>query len=156
MPANNPRGHPETVRLGHRHRDRIQVSMIINRLTNFVNHDPLTAWPAGVNMTRTQVHTALALLRKVLPDLASVEVSGNPEKPLMVQVVRFSDGEELLEPRPVIDMGKLLEVEKTEIAAIEAEVRPDAKSNKSRTNGRNRTHADGTKDGSASKRVAKP
>jgi len=43
-------------------------------------------------MTRTQVHVALALLRKVLPDLASVEVSGNPDKPLSIQVVRFTDG----------------------------------------------------------------
>jgi hypothetical protein len=72
-------------------------------------------------MTRTQVHVALALLRKVLPDLASVEISGNPEKPLMVQVVRFSDGEQLTEPRPVLDMGKLIEMEREETAAIEAE-----------------------------------
>ena len=72
-------------------------------------------------MTRTQVHVALALLKKVLPDLASVEVSGNPDKPLMVQVVRFSDGEQLEAPRPVLDMGKLIEIDTAEAAAIEAE-----------------------------------
>jgi hypothetical protein len=73
-------------------------------------------------MTRTQVHVALALLKKVLPDLASVEVSGNPDKPLMVQVVRFSDGEQLEAPRPVLNMGKLIEIDTVEAAAIEAEV----------------------------------
>jgi hypothetical protein len=72
-------------------------------------------------MTRTQVHVALALLKKVLPDLASVEVSGNPDKPLMVQVVRFSDGEQLEAPRPVLNMGKLIEIDTAEAAAIEAE-----------------------------------
>ena len=72
-------------------------------------------------MTRTQVFAALALLKKVLPDLASVEVSGNPDKPLMVQVVRFSDGEQLEAPRPVLDMGKLIEIDTAEAAAIEAE-----------------------------------
>jgi hypothetical protein len=58
-----------------------------------------------------QVHVALALLRKVLPDLASVEVSGNPDKPLMVQIVRFSDNEELSQPRPVLDMGQVIELQ---------------------------------------------
>lgn len=72
-------------------------------------------------MTRTQVHVALALLRKVLPDLASVEVSGNPDKPLMVQVVRFSDGEQLEAPRPVLDMSRLIEMDSAEASAIEAE-----------------------------------
>jgi hypothetical protein len=74
-------------------------------------------------MTRTQVHVALALLRKVLPDLASVEVSGNQEKPLMVQVVRFSDGEQLSEPRAILDMGKLIEMDAEESTEIEAERR---------------------------------
>ena len=72
-------------------------------------------------MTRTQVHVALALLRKVLPDLASVEVSGNVDKPLMVQVVRFSDGEQLEAPRPVLDMGKLIEIDTAETAAIDGD-----------------------------------
>ena len=60
-----------------------------------------------------------------MPDLASVEVSGNPDAPLMVQVVRFSDGEQLEAPRPVIDVtmsSKLLEMDKAETAAIETEV----------------------------------
>jgi hypothetical protein len=72
-------------------------------------------------MTRTQAFIALALLKKVLPDLTNLEVSGNPEKPLMVQVVRFSDGEQLEAPRPVLDMGKLIEIDAAEAAAIEAE-----------------------------------
>jgi hypothetical protein len=73
-------------------------------------------------MTRTQAFIALALLKKVLPDLTNLEVSGNPGKPLMVQVVRFSDGEQLEAPRPVLNMGKLIEIDTAEAAAIEAEV----------------------------------
>lgn len=74
-------------------------------------------------MTRTQVHTALALLRKVLPDLAAVEFNGNPDNPLVVQVLRFSDGVVLdtIKPvgpaKPLIDMGKLVEIERQDIAA---------------------------------------
>jgi hypothetical protein len=84
-------------------------------------------------MTRTQVHVALALLRKVLPDLASVEVSGNPDRPLMVQVVRFSDGEQLEAPRPVIDVSgvsRLIEMDKAETAAIETEAATAIKAKK--------------------------
>jgi hypothetical protein len=95
--------------------------MILKRLHQFIKVDPDRPRPDDIRLTRTQVHAALALLKKVLPDLASVEVSGNPEKPLMVQVVRFSDGEQLEAPRPVLDMGKLIEIDTAEAAAIEAE-----------------------------------
>ena len=119
------------VKLAKGHRDAIQASMILRRLHLFVQVDPDRPKPADVRMTRTQVHVALALLRKVLPDLASVEVSGNPEKPLMVQVVRFSDGEQLSAPRSVLDMNKLIEMDATETVEIEAE----ATGRKGRKNG---------------------
>jgi hypothetical protein len=95
--------------------------MILKRLHAYIKIDPDRPKPDDVRMTRTQVFAALSLLKKVLPDLANVEVSGNPEKPLMVQVVRFSDGEQLSEPRPVLDMTKLIEMDATETRAIEAE-----------------------------------
>lgn len=82
--------------------------------------DPDKPRPGDVRMTRTQAFIALALLKKILPDLASVEVSGNPEKPLMVQVVRFSDNEQLTEPRPVLEMTnltKLIELDRSEAEA---------------------------------------
>ena len=109
-------------RLSKGHRDAIQASMILSRLHAFIKVDPDNPKPGDIRMTRTQVHVALALLKKVLPDLASVEVSGNPDKPLMVQVVRFSDGEHLSEPRPILDMSKLIEMDSAETVAIETEV----------------------------------
>ena len=135
LAAKRPRGHQLNTQLSHTHRNAIKATQILKRLQTFCLSNLSTIDEAknkrlgarGVLMTRTQVHVALALLRKVLPDLASVEVSGNPEKPLMVQVVRFSDGEQVLEPRPVLDMGKLIEMDCTEAAAIEAEVKPKAK-----------------------------
>jgi hypothetical protein len=42
-----------------------------------------------------------------------VDTSGR-DIPVMVQVVRFSDGEQLEPPRPVLDMGKLVEVDAVE------------------------------------------
>jgi hypothetical protein len=121
MAARNRPPNAATIRLGIAHRDAIQASMLINRLQSFVKADPDNPKPGEVRLTRTQAFVALALLKKILPDLASVEVSGNPEKPLMVQVVRFSDGEQLSEPRPVLDMSKLIEMDSAEASAIEAE-----------------------------------
>ena len=39
-----------------------------------------------------------------------VDTSGR-DIPVMVQVVRFSDGAQLEPPRPVLDMGKAVEIE---------------------------------------------
>jgi hypothetical protein len=117
---NRPSG-PTGIQLGTKAREHIHAYILIKRLENFALIDPDNPKPGDVRMTRTQAFIALALLKKVLPDLASVEVSGNPDKPLMVQVVRFSDGEQLEAPRPVLNMGKLIEIDTVEAAAIEAE-----------------------------------
>ena len=54
--------------LDERWRQKIQASMLINRLTDHA---------AGRNeMTATQVRAAEILLKKILPDLAAVECSG--------------------------------------------------------------------------------
>ena len=130
MPARNSRGHPRTIKLSQDHRLAIQATQILKRLQLFVFVDPDRPKPGDVRLTRTQVHVALALLKKILPDLASVEVTGNPDKPLMVQVVRFSDGEQLSEPRPILDMSKLIEMDATETVAIEAEATGKSNSRK--------------------------
>jgi hypothetical protein len=121
MAARNRPPNASTFQLGTKAREHIDAGVLINRLKRFVLIDPDHPKPGDIRLTRTQAFIALALLKKVLPDLASVEVSGNPEKPLIVQVVRFSDGEQLTEPRPVLDMSKLIEMEKAETAAIETE-----------------------------------
>jgi hypothetical protein len=43
--------------------------------------------------------------------------TGDISRPLMIQVVRFSDGAQLTTPRSVFDMGKLVEVDMAEAAA---------------------------------------
>lgn len=65
-------------------RDRIRTTLIVNRLNNFVlgkksGKDPCWFEPH-------QVTAALGLLKKVLPDLQSVDatVRGDPNAPLMV------------------------------------------------------------------------
>jgi hypothetical protein len=55
-------------------RDRIQTSMIVNRLTAHVKGD--------VDLQPTQVTAALGLLKKSLPDLSAQTLSGDAENPL--------------------------------------------------------------------------
>lgn len=50
--------------LSDEHRAKIQTSMLINRLTNFVN--------GHVELSAAQVSAALGLLKKSLPDLSAV------------------------------------------------------------------------------------
>lgn len=66
------------VRLHPRHQDevraKIQASQIINRLQNHLDGE--------VELSQTQVRAAEILLRKSIPDLASTELTGDPDKPL--------------------------------------------------------------------------
>ncbi len=57
-------------------RSRIQSSMILNRLNSHVNGE--------VELTQTQVAAAKILLGKCLPDLSSVELTGNDDKPVTI------------------------------------------------------------------------
>jgi hypothetical protein len=61
-------------------RDRIKASMLINRLTEHAN--------GSVEMTSTQVTAALGLLKKAVPDLAAVQISGDPSGPLVVEIIK--------------------------------------------------------------------
>jgi hypothetical protein len=113
MPARLRKPNPRSniVRSFEVRRDAIDAIYILKRLQKFLQIDPDRPQPSDVRMNKLQIHAALALLRKVLPDLASVEVSGNPDKPLMVQIVRFADNEELSQPRPVLEMGQVIELQ---------------------------------------------
>lgn len=63
-------------RPGHskRDKDRIRASQLLNRLDAFAN--------GKTDMTTAQVMAARIVIGKVIPDLKSVEVTGDPEKPL--------------------------------------------------------------------------
>ena len=58
-------------------RSKIQASQLINRLTDHVHGD--------VEMTPTQLRAAEILLKKSLPDLSSIEIGGDPDKPLKME-----------------------------------------------------------------------
>ncbi|NCD17850.1 MAG: hypothetical protein EOL91_11190 [Actinobacteria bacterium] len=57
-------------------RQKIQTSMLINRLSDFVKGD--------VEMSAPQVTAALGLLKKSLPDLQAVQLSGDEDNPVAV------------------------------------------------------------------------
>jgi len=59
-------------------RKKIQTSQIVNRLISFVNGD--------VKLEAAQVTAALGLLKKALPDLTSVEHSGEIRKTYVVRM----------------------------------------------------------------------
>lgn len=54
-----------------RTREKIQASMLINRLTNFVKGE--------VELNAAQVTAALGLIKKVIPDLSAVDVAMNAQ-----------------------------------------------------------------------------
>lgn len=56
-------------------RAKIKSTLIINRLENHILND--------IEMTASQVSAALGLLKKAVPDLSSVEIAGNEDKPLL-------------------------------------------------------------------------
>lgn len=55
-------------------RAKIQTSQLINRLVSHVNGE--------VELSSTQVRAAEVLLKKTLPDLQSIEMGSDPDKPL--------------------------------------------------------------------------
>lgn len=57
-----------------RTRKKIQVSQIINRLTKHIDGE--------CEMAATQIRAAEILLKKALPDLSSIQHSGDPDNPL--------------------------------------------------------------------------
>lgn len=67
--------HDEATRL------KIKTSQLINRLMQHVNGE--------CSLEATQVRAAEVLLRKTLPDLASVEATGPGGGPLSVSILRF-------------------------------------------------------------------
>lgn len=69
--------------LSDEHRKKIQASMLINRLQDFVN--------SKVEMSPAQVTAALGLLKKALPDLSSVDADIEHNGNLTIQVVKFGD-----------------------------------------------------------------
>lgn len=59
-------------------RARIQASQIINRLQKHIDSE--------LELTATQVNAAKILLAKSVPDLSSIELTGDPENPVHVSV----------------------------------------------------------------------
>lgn len=64
-------------------RAKIKTSMLLNRLQSFVKGE--------VELAPAQVTAALGLLKKTMPDLANMQISGDVDSPLIVKVVKFAD-----------------------------------------------------------------
>ena len=60
-------------------RERIQTAQLVRRLEDHVLKN--------LDMTRTQVFAAIALLKKTLPDLQALDLSGSVEARVTVSVV---------------------------------------------------------------------
>lgn len=60
-------------------RAKIQASQLVNRLTDHAL--------GKVHLENTQVRAIEILLKKAIPDLSAVELSGNEDAPLVAKVV---------------------------------------------------------------------
>lgn len=63
-------------------REKIQGSMLINRLQENVQNECMTA---------AQVNSAKILLNKIIPDLKAIEHSGDEDSPMTLKVVIGGD-----------------------------------------------------------------
>lgn len=77
------RGRTPGFEMSNAHRDKIKNSNILNAL---IEHSE-----GKRDMSATQVTAGLGLLKKVLPDLAAITMTGEGGGPLQVAVVRFTD-----------------------------------------------------------------
>ena len=68
------KGRPAGFKMPEEHRTKIANSKIFNRLVDHAE--------GKIEMTQTQVQVGLALMKKILPDLQSVSISGDPENPV--------------------------------------------------------------------------
>ena len=61
-------------------REKIRTSQLINRLEKHAFGE--------VDLTPTQVRAIEVLIKKTLPDLASVELTGDKENPVALQLIK--------------------------------------------------------------------
>ncbi len=73
----NPVDRPQ-FRMSDEHRLKIQNSNILSYLIEHITGDR--------KMSQTQVTAGIALMKKTLPDLAAVTVSGNPDSPVKMVI----------------------------------------------------------------------
>lgn len=79
MTERRGRGRPAGFVMSEEHRTKIAKSQILKRLIGHVE--------GSVEMSGTQVTAALGLLKKVMPDLQSVQLSGDADNPIGVSLV---------------------------------------------------------------------
>lgn len=65
--------------MSHEHRTKISNSKILNNLIECAE--------GGREMSPTQAQVAIALMKKVMPDLAAMAITGEEGGPVQIQVV---------------------------------------------------------------------
>ena len=70
-------------RMSEEHRVKIKNSNILNALIEHVTENR--------EMSASQVSAGLGLLKKVMPDLANIQHSGDDDSPLKIVIRRFTD-----------------------------------------------------------------
>lgn len=80
-------------------RDKIKTSQLINRLQGFVFNDPDPKTGKPQFMSRDQASVAVALLRKTMPDLAVMQLTGDADKPIVTRnEYAWADATPVLKP----------------------------------------------------------
>lgn len=74
------RGRAPGFTMSNEHRDKIKKSNILNALIEHAE--------GRRDMSATQVSAGLGLLKKALPDLSNVTISGDEDNPLKIETIR--------------------------------------------------------------------
>ena len=69
-------------------REKIRATQIVKRLEGFTLSEPDPQTGVAIKMSKEQVAAGIALLRKCLPDLANVSLSGDEANPMVHEIRR--------------------------------------------------------------------
>lgn len=87
-------------------REKIKTSQLVNRLQGYALLETDGKTGAVIEIDPGRLKAIEILLRKSLPDLANVQISGDPEKP-MTMTLRWGNPEPKLIAGPEIGSAKL-------------------------------------------------
>lgn len=76
-------------RLRKQHQDEVRAKIQASQLINFLQGHALRG--AGSKNANTRVRAALGLLAKTVPDLSTVQHTGEGGGPVVVELVRFAN-----------------------------------------------------------------
>lgn len=93
MPARKRPLHPKKIE---EMREKIKSTLLINKLQNYALVNLTSKDFAKKSMTDGQVRATLGLLKKIIPDISTTQIQGDPENPLEMEMKGVLTREQLI------------------------------------------------------------